>query len=620
MNISLLENMVRSSNIEDIERALVRCFAKANHLDIDISPFLSNFINDAEISLSLMASVEELGSYTLEELSVALEVLIPEKDRIVNGAFFTPAYIVDYIIESVAPKPNESIADISCGCGAFLLGVIRYYQRVHHRTVSQIISENLFGYDILPYNVRRAKLLISLYALLNNEVISEEILNIHCLDSLAHKWSRKFDCIVGNPPYVKFQDLNDDTRAFLLANFKTTSFGTFNLYFAFFELGHNLLSDNGRLGYITPNNYFTSLAGESLRKHFQQLQCVYKIVDFNATKVFEVQTYTALTFLNKQTNGSIQYGRIKEHEAPKDFLNVIFFSPNNYLSLNSKKWRLLCGEEHHNISQIENIGDSIGDLFNICVGIATLKDDVYSLIPIAEDEKYYHFTKHGRTWKVERELTRATVKISDLKCQDDLTHNTRRFIFPYVAEKGKMVPIDETVMASSYPLCYEYLLSVKDVLAGRGKGKHIYTPFYAYGRTQGLNRFGVKLYTPTFSKHPRFIYDLDCDSLFTNGYGIYFRETSSSLFDTNPIASPENLDVIQKILNSSIMDYYVKTTSVAIEGGYPCYQKNFIERFTIPSLTSEQIEALRNCNDSAEIDKFLAEIYNVNLPAPNLVS
>lgn len=62
-------------------------------------------------------------------------------------------------------------------------------------------------------------------------------------------------------------------------------------------------------------------------------------------------------------------------------------------------------------------------------------------------------------------------------------------------------------MASEYPKCYEYFLYVKEILRGRGKGKHVYTPFYAYGRTQGLNRTGVKLLTPTFSKKPRFLLD-----------------------------------------------------------------------------------------------------------------
>jgi len=49
------------------------------------------------------------------------------------------------------------------------------------------------------------------------------------------------------------------------------------------------------------------------------------------------------------------------------------------------------------------------------------------------------------------------------------------------------------------------------------------------------------------------------------------------------------LQALSKILNSKIMAYYVNKTSVSIEGGYPCYQKNFIEHFTIPPLNESDI-------------------------------
>ena len=67
------------------------------------------------------------------------------------------------------------------------------------------------------------------------------------------------------------------------------------------------------------------------------------------------------------------------------------------------------------------------------------------------------------------------------------------------------------------------------------------------------------------------------------------------------------------------MDYYVTKTSVSIEGGYPCYQKNFIEKFTIPELTEEEVELIRSLNDPIEIDEFLIGKYQINVLAGNLV-
>lgn len=180
--------------------------------------------------------------------------------------------------------------------------------------------------------------------------------------------------------------------------------------------------------------------------------------------------------------------------------------------------------ERENIAKIEGSGEAIGDLFNICVGIATLKDEVYFFTPLTEDEEYFYTTRDNLVFAIEKELTRPVIKISDMKTADDIKQNKRKIIFPYVLIKGKATAIPEDTMASKYPKCYEYFLYVQDILKNRGKGKHVYTPFYAYGRTQGLNRTGVKLLTPTFSKSPRFLFDRDPQGFFTNGYGVYLRE------------------------------------------------------------------------------------------------
>ncbi len=116
--------------------------------------------------------------------------------------------------------------------------------------------------------------MLSLYGLINKEVLKEEDFNLFCQNSLTEKIDLKFDIVVGNPPYVKFQDLEQFTRNYLVENFKTTLKGTFNTYFAFFELGHYLLNTNGKMGYITPNNFFTSLAGQPLREFFKNNKAI----------------------------------------------------------------------------------------------------------------------------------------------------------------------------------------------------------------------------------------------------------------------------------------------------------------------------------------------------------
>ena len=614
-----IKSLLKGYRIEDIEKHLVFHLLSVRNLDYSANLYLSKYFSDFTENKELSDRMAELNHINLTDITSDMELLIPQEDKKTNGAFFTPPYIVDFIVRQVSPQVNEKVADLSCGSGAFILGLLRYYTDVLGVSATECVKKNIYGADILNYNVNRCKLLVVLFGFLKGENIKEKDIHVIQTDSLKHKWNTTFDAVVGNPPYVKFQDLDETLRNYLFTNWETTKLGTYNLYFAFFELGYKLLKSNGRLGYITPNNFFTSLSGEYLRHYFQNKQCIYSIIDFNSTKVFDVQTYTAITFINKRKNESILYDRIDDDETPQSFLNNIELTENLYKELSVKKWRLLCGDERKNIYAIENSGDSLKSLFNICVGIATLKDDAYTFVPYQEDGKYYFIKeKDGIEYKIEKGATRPLVKISDMKSQEDVEKNKKRIIFPYYLDVNNRATLyEEKELKSLFPFCYQYLLTKKEILANRGKGNHVYEPFYQYGRLQTMNKKGMKLLTPTFSLYPRFLVDNHSDGLFTNGYGIYPNNKETSLFP-NPITLEENFDVVQKILNSSIMHYYVKKTSVSIEGGYPCYQKNFIEKFTIPYLSENDIAFLRKTEERYKIDLFLMNKYQINLDAPNL--
>lgn len=613
---AILNDLISNQDLTSLEKHLIWQFLNNKKLDFTKSPILSEYLNSFEQDTNLFFGVSSLEIDTIKDLENHLELIIPKTDRKLNGAFFTPDYIIDFIINEVKPQPNDKNLDPSCGCGAFLIGLTDYYKNTYEKPIKSIIKENIFGSDILGYNIHRTKLLLTIYALQHNEILEETDFNLFNQDSLKADWNLTFDTVVGNPPYVKFQDLSDENREYLVKNWTTVEGGSFNLYFAFFELGYKLLKPTGRLGFITPNNYFTSLAGEAMRRFFQQKKCVSRIIDFTHKKVFDAQTYTALTFLNKQENEAITFDRLKNGCTPQDFLPMANGSPNYLKDLNVKKWRLLKTDEQKNIKTIETIGTQICKLFDICVGIATLKDDVFFIDGSKEENGYFIKTTDKGTFEIEKEITKPVYKISDFKTQEEAEQNTRRIICPYTIKGKTATPISETEFKKRFPKCYAYLLSEKETLLARDKGKVKFEPFFVWGRTQGLAKTGKKILNPTFSQTPRFLMIDEEEAFFTNGYGTYFREQETeSLFadSVNPISKIENIDVVQKILNSIVMHYYVSKTSVAIEGGYPCYQKNFIEKFTIPEFSENEIELLRNLSDKQEIDNFLIEKYQLSI-------
>lgn len=622
VNKKVLQEITTKHSIEKVEKYLIQSYVYSKNLPAEKSLVLAHFFVE---KIDLQINFDDLKINSLKDLENYLELLIPKSDRKLNGAFFTPNFVVDFIIDEIKPKETDRCLDPSCGTGVFLIGLAEYYLGKYGKSIKKTVQENIFGSDILSYNIKRAKILLSILALENGELLDESDFNLINQDSLKGNWNKKFDVIVGNPPYVKYQDLSEENRAYLIKEWTTIQSGTFNLYFAFFELGYQLLNANGRLGYITPNNYFTSLAGKNLRAFFTNKKCVNRIIDFRHKKVFDAQTYTAITFLNRKENYSILYDKIKDEDSPIQFVAKANGSPNSLKELSVKKWRLLKTKEQKNIKLIETIGTPIKELFDICVGIATLKDAVFFVDGTESCGDFFIKKTEEGKFKIEKEVTKSVYKISNFKSQEEIAKNNRRIIFPYIIKSGNAIAIPESAFKLKYPECYKYLLSQKEVLDSRDKGKVKFSPFYVWGRTQGLTKRGKKILNPTFSQFPRFLVVDEEDAFFTNGYGIYFskgKEQPTDLFSSfaHPLSLEENIDVVQKILNSYIMHYYVSKTSVSIAGGYPCYQKNFIEKFTIPNFTEEEIQTLVRLNDKSDIDKFLILRYQLNIPVPKRFS
>lgn len=257
-------------------------------------------------------------------------------------------------------------------------------------------------------------------------------------------------------------------------------------------------------------------------------------------------------------------------------------------TLDNNGWKLADEKTHKNIVKIESQEMPIKAF--IRTGIATLKDSVYIIDSYTADNKYF---------PIETEIIKPIYKIPELKLYGKLEDARKNIIFPYQKYNGKFVLIPEDKMKKQFPKAYQYLLSKKNELDRRDNGKKNPAGWYAYGRTQGLNKYGKKLLFPTFSNKPKFTYIDDEYALFCNGYAVFENDFIE-------------LEILCKILNSKIMEYYISQTSYTIEGGYYCYQKKYIERFSIPKLTVSEIEKLKKMSQE-HVNQFLIHKYDIKI-------
>jgi len=593
----------KNSNFSKIESATVRLFLKYNKINGVKSNFLAPILcykDNPKEDAELLKKYRFDGS--LNSVLNIFEQIIPKQERKVNGAVYTPKFIVDYITKKTITS-DGLVLDPACGSGAFILGSIKRLGELSKKDYSEIIMNNVYGIDISKDAIRRTKIICILFLLQNGENPKNIKFNFFSADTLIEKpqdiFGKKilFDFVVGNPPYVKIQDLDKKYKNMITARWETVGKGNFNLYFPFFEFAVAVLKDSGDFGYIIPNNYFTSLAGKEFRAYLNKNKVITAILNFNHLKLFKnAQTYTCITLGKKGANKNfIKYAHIADKET-LDKLSKVKFNKYKYEWLDDKKWRLMVEEDYDNIKKVENTGIPLGELYKIRVGIATLKDLVF-FVP-DNGKPLLKKTVKNKVYHIEKGITKKIVKIADMNNEMDLKKNKQRIIFPYEMKGDSLILIKEDYLKSTFPNCYKYLIAVKKELQKRDKGKKSYPEWYAWGRTQAMNYSGTRIYTKTFSNKPLFMIDNEKNNLFCNGYAIF---------------CDKDVNVIKKILNSTIMDYYVRKTSVQIAGDYQCYQKNFIERFGIPILSKNEKDYILSENNSGKLNKFLKKIYKLSL-------
>ncbi|HTF29380.1 MAG TPA: N-6 DNA methylase, partial [Flavitalea sp.] len=524
---------------------------------------------------------------------------------------YTPLYIRDYIVgqtfeRTLVIADEVKIADISCGCGGFLLTSVAKIRSLTNKRFGAIYRENIYGIDITNYSIERAKLLLSLFAIVNGEDEEAYTFNLFTENSLTFDWRLEvpaiqanggFDLIVGNPPYVASRNMDQQTLE-LLNNIAVAGTGHPDLYIPFFQIGYELLNVNGILGYITVNTFIKSINGRALRQYFQDHHVVLELINFGGEQVFQDRnTYTCICFLS-HGNGIIRYRRSQSQDIeqllPETFIEYRYETLNH-----TDGWNLtnaLIINEY--IDTIEAIGLPFREKYVTKNGIATLRNNVYKFKPVADDNLYYYFQTDTQAFPIERDICRDIVNANKLKAPADLVNKLEKIIFPYTVVNGKVEIIPESELRTSFPMTYQYLLNNKDILARRDKGTRDYEVWYAYGRRQSMDINQFKLFFPHICERPTFVISEDPDLLFYNGIAVVSNDLHELL-------------LLKKLMETNVFYTYIRATTKDYSSGYISMSRNYLKNFGIYDFTDEEKTAFLNSEDPGA---FIIEKYGVEIP------
>lgn len=600
-----------SSNPFFVDRLIISAFLSINNIEITFNILLSSYLihEDDEDYETLVDFIETINNstedFTIEDLIELFEFVISPSDRIINGAIYTPSDIRNYIVNQSLDNRDFDfqtikIADISCGCSGFLYTACKELRQRTQNTFAYIFENQIFGLDIQEYSVTRSKLLLSLLALSEGEDIEQFHFNIHQGDTLVFNWSevindyQGFDVIVGNPPYVSARNLDDAAKENVKL-WEVCSTGNPDLYIPFFQIGYENLAPNGILGYITMNTFFKSLNGRALRKYFEDNRIAIRIIDFGTHQIFKSKsTYTCICLIENTEQNFVEYYKSVTRELPN---NRNLYNRVNFHNLDAKKgWNLNNNEV---ISRIESAGTPFGELYKTRHGIATLRNDLFIFKPVAEDEDFLYL-QNGNLYPIEKGICKDILNSNKLSRSIDFDTVREKVLFPY-NDENKPKALEEEFFKDVFPEAYKYLKKKKQELAMRDKGEGKYEKWFAFGRTQSLEKVENKLFFPKYSdKTPDFLISTDIDLLFYNGLAVIGH-------------SEEEMLLAKKIMESRLFWYYIKTTSKPYSSNYYSLNGNYINNFGICDFTNNEIDFILNENNKETLDAFFEERYGIIL-------
>ncbi|MFX0137896.1 MAG: class I SAM-dependent DNA methyltransferase [Candidatus Hodarchaeota archaeon] len=136
-----------------------------------------------------------------------IQKIISPITRHKSGEYYTPPFLVKMMVKE-SYSLGETVLDPCCGSGNFLSEIVKYILTQNEPIKKKVYALNeIYGYDINPISIFISR--INLLYLLKEQV-SDINLNLYVFDSLFQvekKINKKFDLIIGNPPWYTYRDI-----------------------------------------------------------------------------------------------------------------------------------------------------------------------------------------------------------------------------------------------------------------------------------------------------------------------------------------------------------------------------------------------------------------------------
>ena len=285
-----------------------------------------------------------------------------------RGAYYTPIEIAKFILQwGINGSSDSEILEPSCGDGVFLECLNN--EKMAFKKITAVEFETEEANKARAIN-------------LENSYVRNDDFHQFCLNT-----SDRYDLIVGNPPFIRYQYYDSDQQILADEIFKRAGLKRTKLTNAWvtFVVGCSmLLKEQGKLGFVVPSELLQVKYAQQLRKfletHFNKIN----IISFENLVFEDIQQEVVLLLCEKNLSSE----HLIEHIEVADIKGLFQLDPKRLkfptkkIDFHSDKWTYYFLDKSE-LNLLEKIRcksrSTIGSYADVEVGITTGSNDYFTV-------------------------------------------------------------------------------------------------------------------------------------------------------------------------------------------------------------------------------------------------